>query len=365
MRRWLFLAAALLLTACSAVGQIEGPAFAVALGVDAGADGGVVLSARYPSYGANGEDEKSGYLLTSAAGPDLAAALFALNASIPRALNLTQVKSLVVSEEVASSDAFYGLLRELMLSRLDGETYLIVSRGEARSLMEAQQPLIGLRLSDTLVTEIERYRRLGSVPESSLKRVFYAAASVYSDPVAIMAAARPEGAGLEGSFSAWEAGAGELSYEGEDRDQYFGAALFRGGVMVASLGGGETQLLQLLRGGAGQMPMPLGEGWLTVSRRGGPWVKVDWAADRMEVALEVGVEDLSGDADEGAVARALEESLAALTRKCQALDLEPFGYAQAAAAGYLTLSEWTAADWRTWFSRAEVTYRVRVETINR
>ena len=364
MRRWLLLILPILLAGCSVAGQVEGQAFAVALGIDRGPDGGIMLSARYPSYGANGKDEKSDYLLTAAAGPDFADALFALNAAVPRALNLTQVKSLIISEEIAASEDFYDLLLDLKLSRLDGEACLMVCRGEARALMEAQRPLIGLRLSDTMVTEIERYRRLGTIPESTLRQVFYDAASVYSDPVAICAAVTPEDRPLDGA-STRRAGAGELIYEGENRDQYFGAALFRGGSMVSALGGGETQLLQLVRGGAAQMPMTMGGKWLTAGRRGAARVRIDLDAGRVDVSLTVGVEDLYGEADEEEIAREVSERLDELTRACQALAVEPFGYARAAAAQFPTLQEWTAFDWRTWFSGAEVVYHIRVETINR
>ena len=66
-----------------------------------------------------------------------------------------------------------------------------------------------------------------------------------------------------------------------------------------------------------------------------------------------------------AIARTLENELDALTRKCQALGVEPFGFAMAAAALFPTMADWTAFDWRAWFSRAEVTYRLRVEKTNR
>ena len=367
MKRLILLAAALLLTGCSAVTQIEGQAFAVSLAVDEAEDGGVVLSVRFPSYGAQeGEAEGGGYLLTSAAGRDFASALYALNAAIPRALNLTQVKSLIVSEKLASSAAFPALLRDLKLSRLDGEASLIVSRGEANALLEAQQPLIGLRLSDTLVTEMERYRRLGCIPRSTLAEVFYDAESVYSDPVAILAAVVPKESGASGGQDVEKALAGDFMYDGENKDAYFGAALFRGGVMVGALTGGETQLLQLARAGSGQMPMALDGAWLAVTRQGLPRVDVDMSGDalRIAVSLTAGIEDLRGDADLEAVRQELTAGLEALTRRCQALGVEPFGYARWAAAQFLTLPQWTAFDWRARFPEAEVTYHLTVKKTN-
>ena len=358
------LASALLLAGCSAEGQIEKQAFAVSLAVDVGAEGGVALSARYPSYGASGKDEKSGYLLTSAAGASFEEALYALNAAIPRALNLTQVKCLIVSEKVASSEDFFLLLRAFMLSRLDAEANLIVSQGEARSLLEAQQPLIGLRLSDALETELDRCRQLGVTPRSTLAGVFFDAASIYSDPVAILAAVLPEDAALRAEPPAGQVSAEGLAYEGRNRDAYFGTALFRDGVMVGFLSGGETQLLQLIRDGAARMPMAVGDAWLSVSRRSLPRVRVETAVPRVTVSLTVGVEDLRGDADEEAVRQALTEKLDALTRRCQALRTEPFGYARRAAAACLTLEEWKRCDWRETFAAAEVVYQLRVEKIN-
>ncbi|MBQ8954194.1 MAG: Ger(x)C family spore germination C-terminal domain-containing protein, partial [Clostridia bacterium] len=289
-----------------------------------------------------------------AAGRDYASALYALNAAIPRALNLTQVKSLIISEEMASSPDFPALLREFKLSRLDGEASLIVCQDEAKALLDAQQPLIGLRLSDTLVTEMDRYRRLGCIPRSTLAGVFYDAESVYSDPVAILAAVTPE------------SGADEFAYQRENRDAYFGAALFRGGVMAGTLTGGETQLLQLVRDGDARMPMPLDNAWLVVARQGLVRLHVDLSGDapRIEVSFTVSVEDLRGDADMDTVGRELTEGLDALTRRCQALGVEPFGYARWAAAQFPTLQAWQAWNWRDQFSQAEVIYHLTVKRTN-
>ncbi len=370
--KWGVIAAlALALSGCSAVSQIEGQAFAVSMAVDAEAGGGVTVSVQYPSYGSKeaGGDEKGkgDYLVSFAGGGDFESALFALNAAIPRALNLTQLKSLIVSEELASSGSFAGILRRIRLAhRVNGGAGVVVVTGRAADFLAAQRPLIGLRLSDTLAAAMDTYERLGSVPRSTISEVFYGIESIYGDPVAALAAvAGKENENAPGDPE--DALAGGLNRRGENRDEYFGAALFRGGVIAGRLTGGETQLLRLVRGGSGQMPMEAAGTSLRASRCGplSVWVELEGDAPRIDVSFTVGVEDAGEDLDGEAVARALEEGLERLTGLCQRLETDPFGYARYAAARFLTVESWLAYDWRSRFPQAEVRYSLTVERISR
>ncbi len=367
MKKCALLLAALLLSGCSAVGQIEGQAFAVAMAVDMDDYGNVTVSVKFPSYGAKeeGGDGKSDYLLASGIGKDFSDALYALNAAMPRALNLTQVKSFIVSAKVASSELFITILRHVkLIFRLDGETKLVVAEDNAGKLLAALQPLIGLRLSDTLVTELARYEQLGTIPHGTVSGAFYAAGSIYGDATAVLAAVsdEPDAAG-----SPEDSIAGRLAREGENKDEYFGAALFRGGMMVGRLTGRQTQLLRLVAGGYGLMPMQTGQGTVRVGRQGPISVCVDLTgeAPRITVAFTAGAEDTDGDLDEGALRRELTEGLNEITALCQRLGVDPFDYARHAAAQFLTIGDWLAYDWRSRFPGAEVRYLLKVERINR
>ena len=366
-RLWAGVLCALLLTGCSAAGQIEGQAFVVSMAVDLEEDGGMTVSIQYPSYGARGGEEgKSDYLISSASGDGFDAALYALNAAVPRTVNLTQLKSLIVSEKLASSNMFQPLLNKIKLSyRINGEAYLVVATGRAADFMARQKPLIGLRLSDTIVTAMSRYERLGGIPRSMLSETFYAMNSFYDDPVAILAAVADEQTASTPDEPE-DAEAGELSREGENSDEYFGAALFRGGAMAGRLSGGETQLLRLIRGGRGQMTMELDGATVAVTRHGALRVAVDLNGDapRLDVSFEAGVENLRANIDEMAVVEELTRGLNDLTAKCQRLGVDPFGYGRYAAARFTTIGDWLAYDWRTRFPQAEITYHVTLRQIN-
>ncbi|MBO4298445.1 MAG: hypothetical protein J5998_06570 [Clostridia bacterium] len=360
MKRGLALVlAAALLAGCSEAAQVEGQAFVVSLALDQGEEGGMTVSIQYPSYGGKvGDEDKSDYLISSASGADFASAMYALNAAVPRTVNLTQIKSLIVSETLASAGGFPGLLREIKLSgRINGEAYLVVTAGSARDFMAQQKPLIGLRLSDTIVTAMKRYGQLGGIPQTTVSETFYAANSFYEDPVAILAATAEEETPAPGK-SAEDAEAGQLARSGENRDEYFGAALFRGGVMAGKLSGGETQLLNLVRGDGESMPMKLGGATLFVSRRGPLNAVIDLSgeAPRIDVAFVVAVEAASGVFDENLALSELTAGLNDLTALCQRLAVDPFGYGRRAAARFATIGDWLAYGWRSRFPRAAVVY---------
>jgi len=370
MRRMLAAAlmlGAALLSACSAAGQVEGQAFVVSLAIDRAADGRTVVSAQFPSYGAQktqSEKGKSDYLVSSGTGDTFEEALYTLGAVVPRALNLTQIKSLLVSEALASSPAFADILRTIKLAcRINGDAVLVVVRGEAGAFLAAQKPLIGLRLSDTLVTETDRYERLGTIPRCTLSGAFYAIHSFYGDPVAPLAALAGSGAAAE---EPQDAAAGSLPRTGENRDEYFGAALFRGGEMVGRLTGGEMQLLWLILSGRARMTMELAGAMLEVGRIGGLQVRIDLSgeAPRIDVTFEVGVENMHENVDEEGVLREMTDGLGRLTSLCQSLAVDPFGYGRRAAAQFPTVGDWLEYDWRARFARAAVNYHLTLRRIN-
>lgn len=362
MRRWLaILPLVFLLGGCSAARQVEGQAYAVTMAIDAQPDGAVTVSVQTPSLGgvgsagvasAGGGDEESGYVISSATGATFEAALSLLNETIPRMLNLSQIKSLIIAEELARREDFGMFLREIkQYYLLYGEAGLIVCQGSARDMLEQQKPIIGVRLSDSVVIALEQYSLLGTIPRVTLATALYASESVYEDPIAVLAAV---------SGTAVGAGyAGSLDRTGENRDEYYGGALLKDGRMVGRLSGGEMQLINLLRGADQPMAMVVDGAAMHLERQGaGVSVDLSGAAPVIDVRLSLlaSMTDFPFNSDD--IAASLAARYDALTAHCQALGVDPFGYARTAAAQFLTIPDWQAYDWRERFKAARVTYTI-------
>lgn len=355
---------AVLLGGCSAVRQIEGQAYAVTMAIDLDEDGRTTVSVQVPSLGgsASSEGEHEGaYVISSATGEGFEEALNLLNATVPRMLNLSQIKSLIIAEDMARREDFGDFLRELKQYHLRyGEAGLIICQGSARSMLERQQAIIGVRLSDSVVIALEQYSRLGTIPRATLSNVLYRIQSIYEDPLAILASVsgKPE---LWDEKGAWYAGT--LTREGENKDEYYGAALLRGGQMVGRLTGSEMQLISLLRGSDEALSMICAGVSMKLERRRAPRISVDLSGDNpvidVSLSLLVSMTDQPFNPDD--ICADLTARYEALTALCQSLSVEPFGYARAAAAHFPDIPSWQAYDWRTRFSRADVRYHISIQ----
>lgn len=361
MRRWLaILPLIFLLGGCSAARQVEGQAYAVTMAVDAAETGEMTVSVQVPSLGgaakADGESDDGGYVISSATGANFEAALSLLNETIPRMLNLSQIKSLIIAEELARRDDFGMFLREIkQYHLLYGEAGLIICQGSARDMLEQQKALIGVRLSDSVVIALEQYSLLGTIPRVTLATALYASESVYEDPIAVLAAV--SGAETGADY------AGSLDRTGDNREEYYGGALLKDGHMVGRLSGGEMQLMNLLRGADQPMAMIVDGVAMNLERQGPPAVSVDLRGGvpviDVKLCVLASMTDAPFNPDE--IASALATRYDALTAHCQSLGVDPFGYARTAAAQFLTIPDWQAYDWHERFKNARVAYAITLQ----
>ena len=133
--------------------------------------------------------------------------------------------------------------------------------------------------------------------------------------------------------------------------------------MVGRLSGGEMQLMNLLRGADQPMAMIVDGVAMNLERQGMPDVSVDLRGDKpvidVGLCLLVSMTDDSFNPDD--IAAALAARYDALTSHCQSLGVDPFGYARAAAAQFLTIPDWQAYDWHERFKTARVTYAITLQ----
>lgn len=379
MRRLLALGMALCLLALSgcagdASSQVENQAYALSLGVEKLAEGRYRLTAQIPSLGGasdSGREEGEGtgsgddYLITAALGGSFTEALDMLTATVPCALQLSQLKTVVFSEETARDEDFGEILREMVFTyQLYAAASCIVCRGSAREFLQAQKPVIGTRLSRALTTELEHCQSLGYIPASTLADVFYALTSIYGDPVAILASLSGEGAQRadEGSGMG-DALAGEIGREGPNRIEYFGLALLRKGHMVGTLTGAQCKLLGMLTGRLRAFSYSCQDTVVRIRVRKAPKIQVELSGGAPQLDVSLSLRALATDRlpDREVIERQMLDELNGLTGQCQALGVDPFNYALYAAPHFLTTREWLEYDWPGRFPQAQVRYHLSIE----
>lgn len=353
---------ALLLGGCSPSRQIENQAHAISMGLDL-TDDKICMSVQVPTIGAaggegNGHTSATEYSIYSATANDFPLAYDLLLATVPQRLNLTQLKSIIFSETLARSEQFSNILRSAMhIVSLSSNAVVLVSRTPAREILENQEAYIGTHLSISMPAMLEYYRVNGYIPQTSLSLLYAGLNSVYSTGKAALC-------GLEGSDTPQEGSylPGALDRQGDNRDEFMGCALFNRSRMVGILNGHETQLMQLLSGESTEIGFILPDSSVRLSQRRSPQLAFSSEDGhlRIDVTLCLRVVPLMEMPDLNALASTLETSLQAVLEKCAAWEVEPFGFADHAAASQLTLDSWDGARWPETFSQAETRVHVQL-----
>ncbi len=350
-----------MLCGCANIRKLENQAHAITMGLDM-KDGQITMTVQVPTIGGEGSsgggDEESGqsskYLTYSATASDFPAAYNLLSATLPQQLNLTQLKSIIVSEALAKSDRFLTIAREIMhIYALSGSAELIISGTDAKKIIENQKPYIGTRLSVSVPAMLEYYTRNGYVPKTSMSLAYAGMKSMYSTA---MTAYVNEPHGNTGESML----AGELNREGENKNEYMGSALFDREKMVGILDGRETQLAHLLSGKNIDATWLTSDTSLRLTENHKPRIGVDMSDGNLtlDILIRLSVTALIDLPDIESLENELEANFMQLIKKCQELKVEPFGFADKAVTSFKTIDEWRKYDWVEMFSKARIDLRV-------
>ena len=330
---WLLICC-LALTGCA--GRVELSLMAIALGVDAD-EGGVTLTLKAPDYSAASQDKaaQKGYLTLSARGETWEAAVAALLASSPLDIRFGQLREVAVSRQALAHHA----LRELLggvdrLPNVRSHALVLLCPGEARTLIEAQQPVIGKRLSKYLDLSMQHAQAQGDIPTTTLACALRDLTGPWRDPLLTWAEATPEGVAYAGGWA--------VSGEGE----------------VTPLTGHEVQLYRLLTGERQRLRFDYQGQVLGAEVRGG----VDQAVAGNALVLRVPVTvlySLYEEAPPPGAAEALRQEVVALMGKLQAAHCDALGFGNWAVREYADLDAWLASGWPARYAASEV----RVEVV--
>ena len=354
----------LALCGCSSRNGIEQRAYAVALGMDGDGIGPLTLTVSVPRVSKPSEDKPKGggdYLHFSASGDGWPEALAALRQAVPRALNLSHIALLAVSESLAASDHFPGLVNQLAETRnLYTATRVVVCPGRASDFIQSDGPLLGARLSSEIDGAMTHFAALGTIPDTCLADLYCAANSIYGD-IAV-AAGRTLSTGDAAEAAALiSPGPADVTATPADC-AYAGSALFSGGQMRLRLDARDTQRLNLVTGGLRLARAEVGgrSVELTVAGPVRRQMAVRGEAAALSIDLDLRAREPLTEAESRAVEGEIAEAVTRVVHACQRVELDPFGFAEDASRHFLTLRAWRGFDWRAAYAAAPLTIRVSV-----
>ena len=360
-----------LLSGCTQARQVESIAFAVILGADLTEEEGIELTVQIPKVGGGSESEESSsgepsdYLIASARGATFTDALMALEITVPRDLTLTQIKLLVVSEALARHEKFFNFAESLAkLDQSCASAYFAVCRGNAGEFVREQKPVIGMRVSLGIFAMFEHHKTRGYIVGTSFADFYYRGVSVFSDPVAILCATAQEAPeALRGRDALDGLKPENVPASSENENEYVGTALFRDGLMVGTLDGLETSLLNAIHGSTVFFNYSLDSMPVSLQSHGMTDLRIENMEEgQLRIAFDLRfnvIADLKAPPLES-IRATLREDLAQLLAKCQSLGVEPFGFAARAASRFPSLAQWQAYDWPQRFSEAEFDVDVQI-----
>ena len=333
----LLLAALPLLTGCG-VSSPEKQAYLICMALDYTDSGDVLLTAQLPQSGQGASSGGAeGYALLATAGRSFAEALHRLETGVPYPLNFSQLRLMIVSQEMAAQIPLESLLRELLQKPLiRASATLAVSVGKASDVLQKQKPDLGMRISKHVDTILTTLHIAGLVPSSTLGDTARAFEENRGDPLLCLCAVNPtkplsSDAQDKPKSTQEDMPAIALLDEGDTAGsspmasvnpvEFLGAAVTSQGRVVGVLSGREMQLCA----------MAMQDGQLRVALEG-PQLQVWLPAQLMKHADE----------------------LRTVIGRLQTLQSDALGFAQAAAGAFVLESEWDRYAFAAKYSQADV-----------
>lgn len=364
----------LLLGGCGSGREIEEYLFPIMLGLDAAGDNQLQITVKALSgnAGASGSEDAqemggdTGYITLSATGHDYVQALSLLRATIPRTLNLSQLREVVISETLARSQAIAPLLSDIQrYDRANGNATLIVCAGRAQEVLEKQQAYVGTRISRYLEILLSQYQEKGTIPYATLLSASRAFSGDTMAPLAVYVAINDFDARLpvseENTLGMLP---GHLDRESPNPVEYMGSAVFSAGRMTGTLTGVQTQMLRMLTGDFSTLQYSV-DGIEYVVRRLWPAhrsVCMRPSGETLCAQLWLSAQALDGTpvADPDALAQGLAQDARALLALLQSLGADAAGFGRTQLWRHPTLAAWEASGWPDRYANSDIEVKIRI-----
>lgn len=380
-----------LLAGCWDRKELESQAYIIVIGVDRGADGRLIVTARVPLVGGlapgiraagHGRSEGLSAELITAQADTLIHAIYILNGSMARTLNLYHLRSVLVGEELAR-EGLGPLIEELgRIPSIRNTAALIVTRGKAGDVLQVEQPIAEInpaKLEEDLMLQA---KRMHMTPPSRLHHFMIRRAVVGTDPFTMLAGINENV--LEGRLippPPDSALPGMLPRMGGNPVENVGTAIFRDDRLAGFITVDETQMLLALRGEMGKAHItvndPLDPAWklsLRLHQENLPKFEASFAGSALRVrerllfeaellSIPSGVHyaDLPNRKRlEEALASYCEKRMGQLLRRLKEWEADPVGYGLLFRPRFPSYKKWVAYGWHSRLDRLDVNVDVKV-----
>lgn len=262
---FIFSLIAIFLTGCWGAKEIDESAYPIALGLDKGFGGKIMISVAVANFSTpasyeNQETARSGnngVRVLSALAPGIFSGLNMINSVLERQLNLGHLKIVVISEALARDGIDKYLDAFVRWRQFRRTIYLAVTEGEAvnviKNIIPQSQENPAKFLEMTLLTQ----RYTGYIPRGQFLDFYNAYKTKGESPIVPVIA--PLGSEFQPQDKPAQtinlplddpgnSIAGRSPISGETPLQLLGTAVFKGGKMIYKLNGDETIALSLMRG---------------------------------------------------------------------------------------------------------------------
>lgn len=344
-----------LLSGCAPSYRIENQAHAVSMGIDWN-DEKMKVIVQVPNLGAvskkEGGEENSNYQIYSAEAENFESAYNILESSLPQQLNLTHLKTVVFSEKFARSDEFMKTIETFMnVFLVTGSANVVVTKKDAELLIENQKPHIGIRLSITIPSMLSYHAEHGYIPICTLSSLYAGLKGRYSTALCALSSTSYKNDEKENPFMP-----GAVPREGENKNEYMGAAVFNRNKMVGELNGKEMQMVYFLMGKSNRIadfasPIPMR---VSTRKKRDIQIMITDRQVKVKVTMYLDAATLDGKTNIREIEEYLNNEFDSVIQKCKAMGVEPFGFAKEAAKKFRDNQSFEDFDWLARFRDAHV-----------
>lgn len=389
-----------MLSGCYDRRELDDMAYPVALGFDKGKtnDLRMTLQVSVPITIAGGEggggDAAKSVTVVTVDTPSIYSGLSMLNTFVSKQINLSHVKAIIFSEELAKEGISKYLHAMIRNREFRPNTSVIVSRSSAEEFIGAVKPKLETNPAKYYELLLSAYEYTGFSTATPLISFYHKTESLSIQPVAVLADVndykssdefdlskstyKEKGRSypLEGDFKA-----GDLPKTGELNIELMGLAVFNGGKMVGDLDGDETTYHLMLEGKFNSMVITMQDPMksdqflvLHINRSRMTKKKVEMDGDKpklfAKVSLESDILSIQSGINYESVENIskLEEATEAFIREgiikyldksTKKFGTDTEGFGKALKSKFLTWKEWEKFDWLSKYK--DSTYDVEVD----
>lgn len=392
----------ILITGCFDSHEIGDFAYVTALGIEHGISDTFRITFQISKFsqssGSGGESEGGGEqneemeILTLDAS-SLLSAVAITNSNISKDLNFMHLKTIVISEELATKGKLGECLAPIVRYRhIRRTTNVIVSKGKAEEFIKALKPHPGELITRTLEELFEKSNTIGYFPRTTINDLYDGIKAPYHALIVTYGSVNneekfeSEGDSFEGESDVpGDFYAGDIPRKGGPEIELFGSTIFDGDKMVGKLTGFETQMLLLVRGELKNGPFAIIDPEkpefmipLDITEFNKPEIIVDLNEGKPKIQVRL---ELEGDIAsiqsgtqyetpekiqvvEDALENYLIQGIEKTFEKCKEFKADVFNFGTTAVLQFWTIPEWEEYNWLSKFPESELKVEV-VCTIRR